>query len=719
MGTSLKWILLMSVVCLLRLPREGEAVKRVVVELEFECLPQKSSGGSLTPGLFKKPKAPDCHARISYYVGTGTVQSVWPKHVSVGYFWAVRPGNDTNAYFNYTVKCEKDELLQHQGSSADVSVKRHEHFMEGTIKVDSQSERFPMHSRFECKSDKNHRSTIGDSSLELQCGAMNENPNKLTTAYWSSHSHGPVPSCQDVNNTCVHRTHHKTQHGDLVSNNLKTSLLSSLPKEFQCIEQFLGSEIGRHNFTVQYDLKLPTSPAPLTAIVSTLPFSHGTLSKAATEKPTGPIAFESVNTASKSVTTASNIVMALSASAAGATALVVIVLLIMCYRHHRKEGNETSTSTVQIAASLFRLPRRLRSRSNNYVGGGQGDRLLSEMEESTLPRAMKRYGTSSLHYSDQWEINRATVTQLATAGEGCYSQVLQCQLAPSEDSITPFQVAVKTAKRPSDKTALQELVTEALAMRRVGSDQNIIKLLGVCTRGGPLWLVMEYAPFGNLRHYLRSRRPDNDDPLGVVSVPPGSDAIIMTEDRLLRYSRQIANGMKYLISKECLHCNLCARSVLVFDNETLKLSNFGVVKERDYATYYNETAPALATVKWQAPETFLRQEQSEYSDVWSFGILMWEVATLGGTPYPGVAVESLQDLIIYSTYRMQRPRNCSRRVYSVMTSCWASSPHQRPKFVILAIKLGRLLSDIESESVQASAVRVENEANGESSGQAG
>ena len=67
---------------------------------------------------------------------------------------------------------------------------------------------------------------------------------------------------------------------------------------------------------------------------------------------------------------------------------------------------------------------------------------------------------------------------------------------------------------------------------------------------GPLWLVMEYAPFGNLRHYLRSRRPDNDDPLGVVSVPPGSDAIVMTEERLLRYSSQIANGMKYLISKE-------------------------------------------------------------------------------------------------------------------------------------------------------------------------
>lgn len=114
-------------------------------------------------------------------------------------------------------------------------------------------------------------------------------------------------------------------------------------------------------------------------------------------------------------------------------------------------------------------------------------------------------------------------------------------------------------------------------MRRVGNDEHILKLLGVCTRGGemfgvlsnplqiasnkhschsgPLWLVMELTPFGNLRHYLRSRRPCDIDPLGVVSVPENSNAIIMTEERLLRYALQIAKGMKYLISKEARTIN--------------------------------------------------------------------------------------------------------------------------------------------------------------------
>lgn len=142
---------------------------------------------------------------------------------------------------------------------------------------------------------------------------------------------------------------------------------------------------------------------------------------------------------------------------------------------------------------------------------------------------------------------------------------------------------------------------------------------------------MEHAPFGNLRQYLRSRRPCDNDPLGVVSLPPGSNAIIMTEEILLRYSLQVAKGMKYLISKEVrrpawdgiygcfscwaisfqsLHCNLCARSVLVFDNDTLKLSNFGVVKESDYHDYYSGATPVSSI--------FARSDDSR---MWRFTVL--------------------------------------------------------------------------------------------------
>lgn len=123
------------------------------------------------------------------------------------------------------------------------------------------------------------------------------------------------------------------------------------------------------------------------------------------------------NADTSSVTNSNTLMVALSAAAAGVTGLVVVVLLIMWYRHHHHCGHhegDQQMSTVRVATNLLRLPRRWRSRSNTYIG--QDDRLLSDLEEASSPRAMSRYGTSSLHYSDQWEINRVRLTQLAPAG---------------------------------------------------------------------------------------------------------------------------------------------------------------------------------------------------------------------------------------------------------------------------------------------------------------
>ena len=130
---------------------------------------------------------------------------------------------------------------------------------------------------------------------------------------------------------------------------------------------------------------------------------------------------------------------------------------------------------------------------------------------------------------------------------------------------------------------------------------------------GPLWLVMELAHFGHLRNYLRSRRPSQEDPFAAVPVPTKCDTVIMTTEKLLRYALQIAKGMRYLVSKEvstarqthqlnnmivdslqCLHCHLCAQSVLVCENDTLKLSNFGIIKEEDYHAHYNNVAVLIS-----------------------------------------------------------------------------------------------------------------------------
>ena len=270
------------------------------------------------------------------------------------------------------------------------------------------------------------------------------------------------------------------------------------------------------------------------------------------------------------------------------------------------------------------------------------------------------------------------------------------------------QVAIKMLREDGTERELMDLLSETQVMKNIGSHENIINLLGVCSRDGPLWVVVEYAQFGNLREFLRERRPGSQfyeqkaaegklpDNFGKDSGPltvltdENNDQRPLTYRDLISYAFQIAKGMEYLEQKRCVHRDLAARNVLVASDYVMKIADFGLARDVQYIEYYRKTTDGRLPVKWMAIEALFDRVYTSQSDVWSFGVTMWEILTLGGNPYPSVPVENLFDLL-KTGYRMGKPKNCPDELYHIMKECWHATPSKRLTFPAIAHKLGNLL----------------------------
>ncbi|XP_046387602.1 uncharacterized protein LOC124157146 [Ischnura elegans] len=181
----------------------------------------------------------------------------------------------------------------------------------------------------------------------------------------------------------------------------------------------------------------------------------------------------------------------------------------------------------------------------------------------------------------------------------------------------------------------------------------------------------------------------NDDKLVSDEV---IDAKKLTPANLLSYARQIVMGMEFLAGHKVVHRDLAARNVLICgDGCTVKISDFGMSRDVYLQNVYHKaSAQGKLPIKWMAPEALLHRIYTTHSDVWSFGILLWEIITLGGTPYPGIEINEVFKLI-QTGYRMERPQNCSPELYQLMNWCWQERPSSRPSFSQLRFQIENLL----------------------------
>ncbi|XP_034407964.1 fibroblast growth factor receptor 2 isoform X2 [Cyclopterus lumpus] len=290
----------------------------------------------------------------------------------------------------------------------------------------------------------------------------------------------------------------------------------------------------------------------------------------------------------------------------------------------------------------------------------------------------------------RWEFSRDRLTLGKPLGEGCFGQVVMAEgLGIDKDKPKEAAtVAVKMLKDDATEKDLSDLVSEMEMMKMIGKHKNIINLLGACTQYGPLYVIVEYASKGNLREYLRARRPPGME--YSYDIARVSDEQLTFKD-LVSCTYQVARGMEYLASQKCIHRDLAARNVLVTESNFMKIADFGLARDVHNIDYYKKTTNGRLPVKWMAPEALFDRVYTHQSDVWSFGVLMWEIFTLGGSPYPGIPVEELFKLL-KEGHRMDKPGNCTNELYMMMKDCWHAISSHRPTFKQLVEDLDRILS---------------------------
>ncbi|XP_060872661.1 proto-oncogene tyrosine-protein kinase receptor Ret-like isoform X1 [Metopolophium dirhodum] len=310
--------------------------------------------------------------------------------------------------------------------------------------------------------------------------------------------------------------------------------------------------------------------------------------------------------------------------------------------------------------------------------------------------------TINIDFDPKWEFPRSRLILEQVIGEGEFGKVLKAQAIDIPGTKGMSTVAVKTIKNDAGKTEKDDLLSEYNLLKDV-NHPNVVKLLGACTtHEGPFYLIIEYAKYGSLRSYLRKSRILDNNANGLVSNTAGNfqqnESLIsmafplypISPRDILKFAWQISKGMAYLAELKLVHRDLAARNVLVTEDKVCKISDFGLTRDVYEDNAYFKKTKGRVPVKWMAPESLADHIYTSRSDVWSFGILLWELVTLGAVPYPGIIVQDLFKLL-KEGYRMDKPNNCSVELYDIMNNCWAEDQYRRPSFKSLTTSLEDML----------------------------
>ncbi|KRF82737.1 tyrosine-protein kinase Fer isoform X3 [Drosophila virilis] len=254
---------------------------------------------------------------------------------------------------------------------------------------------------------------------------------------------------------------------------------------------------------------------------------------------------------------------------------------------------------------------------------------------------------------ERWELSNDDVVLLEKIGRGNFGDVYKAKLKSTKQD-----VAVKTCRMTLPDEQKRKFLQEGRILKQY-DHPNIVKLIGICVQKQPIMIVMELVPGGSLLNYLRKN----------------SNALSTRQQ--MGMCRDAAAGMRYLESKNCIHRDLAARNCLVDFEHSVKISDFGMSREEE--EYIVSDGMKQIPVKWTAPEALNFGKYTSLCDVWSYGILMWEIFSKGDTPYSGMSNSRARERID-TGYRMPTPENTPPEMYRLMLKCWAADVESRPHF---------------------------------------
>ncbi|XP_054726733.1 insulin-like receptor [Anastrepha obliqua] len=279
---------------------------------------------------------------------------------------------------------------------------------------------------------------------------------------------------------------------------------------------------------------------------------------------------------------------------------------------------------------------------------------------------------------DSWEVARDRVIQLCPLGQGSFGMVYEGILKGSNDSTEDTPCAIKTVNENATDRERINFLSEASVMKQFDT-HHVVRLLGVCSVGQPALVVMELMKFGDLKSYLRAHRPDSiqGDELPFRYREAGVQAPPLS--RVFQMAIEIADGMAYLSAKKFVHRDLAARNCMVGADLTVKIGDFGMTRDVYETDYYRKGDKGLLPVRWMPPESLRDGIYSTASDVFSYGVVLWEIVTLASQPYPGYSNDQVLRFVIEGGV-MERPDNCPDKIYEIMQQCWEHRPSKRPSF---------------------------------------
>ncbi|XP_050617391.1 muscle, skeletal receptor tyrosine-protein kinase isoform X3 [Macaca thibetana thibetana] len=450
-------------------------------------------------------------------------------------------------------------------------------------------------------------------------------------------------------------------------------------KELFCAKEWLAMEEKTHRGLYRSEMhllsvpecsKLPSMHWDPTACARLphLAFPPMTSSKPSVDIPNLP----SSSSSSFSVSPTYSMTVIISIMSSFAIFALLTITTLYCCRRRKQWKNKKRESA---AVTLTTLPSEL---------------LLDRLHPNPMYQRMPLLLNPKLL---SLEYPRNNIEYVRDIGEGAFGRVFQAR-APGLLPYEPFtMVAVKMLKEEASADMQADFQREAALMAEF-DNPNIVKLLGVCAVGKPMCLLFEYMAYGDLNEFLRSMSPHtmcslshSDLSMRAQVSSPGPPPLSCAEQ--LCIARQVAAGMAYLSERKFVHRDLATRNCLVGENMVVKIADFGLSRNIYSADYYKANENDAIPIRWMPPESIFYNRYTTESDVWAYGVVLWEIFSYGLQPYYGMAHEE----VIYYVRDgniLSCPENCPVELYNLMRLCWSKLPADRPSFTSIHRILERM-----------------------------
>ncbi|XP_038064856.1 tyrosine kinase receptor Cad96Ca-like [Patiria miniata] len=349
--------------------------------------------------------------------------------------------------------------------------------------------------------------------------------------------------------------------------------------------------------------------------------------------------------------------------------IVVLVIVVVCF--------------------VKRSRRRRRGGRPSAVDRGRGQELIQK-KLSNVYWIDTLQASASEFSGPAKEFPRDKLHILGQLGSGSFAVVYKAEAEGIIRRGTNTTVAVKMLKESATPNDQSDFKKELQVYAMLDRHPNVLSMLGYCTDKDPMYIILEYVPHGDLQTYLRHIRTGTEP--FYLKKGEFKEKKDLTPTEILTFASQVVRGMEYLASKQCIHRDLATRNILLGKEMVCKVSDFGLAREVAEKSQYEMKSQGKIPVRWMAPESLLSNMYTSKSDVWSFGVLLWELVTLGSHPYPGMSSQKVIDEIKQG-YRLPKPEHCSDDIYQIMKDCWQEKPEDRPDFAGLHTTIDDILAD--------------------------